>query len=466
MSKIVAVTTCPTGIAHTFMAAEALKKAAGELGHTIKVETMGAVGVENGLTSEDILQAELVIVAADAKVDTERFSGKRVYTTSTGAAIKNGREVIETAFREAKTSGSSYLDNVVKSKSERSAQRKGIYKHLMTGVSYMLPLVVAGGLAIALSFVFGIKAFEVKGSLAAAFMDIGSAAMGLMVPILAAYIAYSIADRPGLTPGLVGGILAVKIGAGFLGGLIAGLIAGYVALFLKKYIKLPQTLEGLKPILIIPFLSSLAIGLLMIFVLGGPVKMIMDALTAFLTGMSAANATLMGLVLGAMMALDMGGPVNKTAYMFATGLLASNIYAPMAAVMAAGMTPPLGLALATFLNKKKYSTEEREAGKAAAVLGISFITEGAIPFAAADPFRVIPSIMVGSAVTGALSGLFGCGLKVPHGGIFVLPIPHAVGRLGLYVVAIAAGTLVTALIVNILKPNLDTTDYNSQTLKL
>jgi fructose PTS system EIIBC or EIIC component len=459
MSKIIAVTTCPTGIAHTFMAAEALKKAATEMGHAIKVETLGAVGVENGLTQEDIQQADLVIIAADAKVETERFNGKKIYSTSTGMAIKNGREVIETAFREGKSTGnSSYLDNVAQSKSERAAQRKGIYKHLMTGVSYMLPLVVAGGLCIALSFVFGIKAFQVKGSLAAALMDIGSgAALALMVPILAAYIAYSIADRPGLVPGLVGGMLAVKIGAGFLGGLIVGLGAGYLALLLKKYIHLPKTLEGLKPILIIPFLSTLVIGLLMIFVLGTPIKMLMDALTAFLTGMSAANATLLGLVLGAMMALDMGGPVNKTAYTFAVGLLANNIYGPMAAVMAAGMTPPLGLALATFLSKHKYSNEEREAGKAAAVLGISFITEGAIPFAAADPFRVIPSIMVGSAITGALSGLFGCSLKVPHGGIFVLPIPNAVGKLGLYILAIAAGTVITALIVNVLKPNVDKT---------
>lgn len=455
MSKIVAVTACPTGIAHTFMAAESLAKAAAELGHTIKVETMGSVGVENALLPEEIEQAEVVIVAADAKVDLERFAGKRVYTTSAGAAIKNSREVIETALKTAPETTGNYMDTVAKSKEERSFQRKGLYKHLMTGVSYMLPLVVAGGLTIALSFVFGIKAFEEKGTLAAALMDIGGgAAFALMVPVLAAFIAYSIADRPGLTPGFVGGMLAAKIGAGFLGGIIAGFIAGYIALWLKEFIRLPKTLEGLKPVLVIPLVSTLAVGLLMIYVIGTPVKAIMDTLTAILKGMTSTNAAILGLILGAMMAFDMGGPVNKAAYTFSVGLLGSNIYEPMAAVMAAGMTPPLGLALATSLAKKKFTLEEREAGKAAAVLGISFITEGAIPFAAADPFRVIPAIMAGSAVTGALSMTFGCALRAPHGGIFVLPIPNAVTHLGLYVVAIAAGTLLTALIVSILKPDL------------
>jgi fructose PTS system EIIBC or EIIC component len=455
MSKIVAVTACPTGIAHTFMAAEALAKAAKELGHEIKVETMGSVGVENGLTASEIKLADVVIIAADTKVDTARFAGKKVYTTYTGAAIKDAREVIGTAFKTA-VPVASYLDNVATGKEERSAQRKGAYKHLMTGVSYMLPLVVAGGLAIALSFVFGIKAFEAKGTMAAALMDIGGgAAFALMVPILAAFIAFSIADRPGLTPGLIGGMLAAKIGAGFLGGIVAGFIAGYIALWLKEHIQLPKTLEGLKPILIIPLVSSLAVGLLMIYVIGTPVKAVMDALTAVLKGMTSTNAAFLGLILGAMMAFDMGGPVNKAAYTFAVGLLGSNIYEPMAAVMAAGMTPPLGLALATFLGKSKYTVEEREAGKAAAVLGISFITEGAIPFAAADPFRVIPAIMAGSAVTGALSMMFNSTLRAPHGGIFVLPIPNAVGNLGAYILAIVVGTVLTAVIVNILKPNLE-----------
>ncbi|EGO62898.1 PTS fructose transporter subunit IIC [Acetonema longum] len=451
MSKIVAVTACPTGIAHTFMAAESLSQAAGALGHSIKVETAGSVGVENGLTPEEIREADVVIIAADTKIDKERFNGKRLYTTSTAAAIKSGKEVIEAAFQTAKNSGG-YLEQIADSKQEQARQRTGPYKHLMTGVSYMLPLVVAGGLLIALSFVFGINAAQEKGSLAAALMDIGGgAAFALMVPVLAGFIAYSIADRPGLAPGLIGGMLASKLGAGFLGGIIAGFIAGYVAEFLKKSIQLPKTLEGLKPVLIIPLLASAVVGLLMVYVVGTPMKAIMDTLTAGLQGMGSTNAALLGLALGAMMAFDMGGPVNKAAYTFGVGLLGSNVFEPMAAVMAAGMVPPLSLALATYLAKDKYTVEEREAGKAAAVLGISFITEGAIPFAAADPFKVIPAIMTGSAVTGALSMIFGCTLRAPHGGIFVLPIPNAVGNLAMYVVAIAAGTVVSALLLNVLK---------------
>lgn len=460
MSKIVAVTACPTGIAHTFMSAELLAKAAADLGHTIKVETRGATGVENGLLPEEIAEADVVIIAADLTVETEQFQGKRVYMTSTAAAIKNGKEVIETALKSAPVlggsdSGKDYLGDVAKEKDDRSTQRKGIYKHLMTGVSYMLPLVVAGGLTIALSFVFGIKAFEEKGTLAAALMDIGGgSAFALMVPVLAAFIAFSISDRLGLTPGFIGGMLATKIGAGFIGGIAAGFLAGYVALWLRNNIKLPKTMEGLKPVLIIPLLSSLIVGLLMIYVIGTPVKAIMDGLTSVLKGMTSTNAALLGLILGAMMAFDMGGPVNKAAYTFAVGLLGSNIYEPMAAVMAAGMTPPLGLALATMLSKNKFTAEEREAGKAAAVLGISFVTEGAIPFAASDPFRVIPAIMAGSAVTGALSMIFGNALRAPHGGIFVVPIPNAVTNPMLYIVAIAVGTILTAIIVSALKPNL------------
>ncbi|CUH94313.1 PTS system fructose-specific EIIBBC component [Propionispora sp. 2/2-37] len=451
MSKIVAVTACPTGIAHTFMAAEGLSQAAKEMGHSIKVETAGSVGVENGLTAEEIRDADVVIIAADTNIATERFAGKRLYTTSTAAAIKSGKEVIETALQTAKIPGN-YLDQVADSKKEQAKQRTGPYKHLMTGVSYMLPLVVAGGLLIALSFVFGIEAFKQQGTLAAALMDIGGgAAFALMVPVLAGFISYSIADRPGLAPGLIGGMLASKLGAGFLGGIIAGFIAGYVAEFLKKSIQLPKTLEGLKPVLIIPLFASAIVGLLMVYVVGTPMKAIMDTLTAGLQGMGSTNAALLGLVLGAMMAFDMGGPVNKAAYTFGVGLLGSNVFEPMAAIMAAGMVPPLSLALATYLAKDKYTVEEREAGKAAAVLGISFITEGAIPFAAADPFKVIPSIMAGSAVTGALSMMFGCTLRAPHGGIFVLPIPNAVGNLAMYVVAIAAGTVVSALLVNMLK---------------
>ncbi|MFZ5626320.1 MAG: PTS fructose transporter subunit IIC [Bacillota bacterium] len=451
MKKILAVTACPTGIAHTYMAAEALMKAAKEKNIDLKVETRGAVGVENALTPQEIADAHAIIVAADTDVDEGRFAGKPVVKASVGEAIKNPGKLLDEALNK-KAAASAYVAQVEQIKEERSKQRTGAYKHLMNGVSYMIPLVVAGGLLIALSFVFGIKAFEQKGTLAAALMDIGGgSAFALMVPVLAGFIAFSIAEKPGLAPGLVGGMLASKIGAGFLGGIAAGFLAGYVAKWLKDYIKLPKNLEGLKPVLIIPLFATLIVGLLMIYVIGTPIKTIMDAMTAWLKSLSAGNAVLLGLILGAMMAFDMGGPVNKAAYTFAVGLLGSDVYGPMAAVMAAGMTPPLGLWLATLLAPHKYTEEEREAGKAAAVLGISFITEGAIPFAAADPLKVIPSIMIGSAVTGALSMAFGCTLRAPHGGIFVLPIPNAVGNLPMYALAIVIGTVVTALLVNLLK---------------
>lgn len=437
------------------MAAEALQKAAAERNIDLRVETRGAVGVENALSEEDIQTAHAIIIAADTDVDEGRFSGKPVVKTSVGEAIKNPGKLLDEAINK-EPAARDYLAEVARTKAERSARRTGVYKHLMNGVSYMIPLVAAGGLIIALSFVFGIEAFKEKGTLAAALMDIGGgAAFALMVPVLAGFIAFSIAEKPGLAPGLVGGMLASKIGAGFLGGIIAGFLAGYIARWIKQTINLPRNLEGLKPVLIIPLLATLATGLLMIYVVGGPVKTVMDGLTRWLSGLSGANAVLLGLLLGAMMAFDMGGPVNKAAYTFAVGLLGSQVYGPMAAVMAAGMTPPLGLWLATVLAPQKYTREEKEAGKAAAVLGISFITEGAIPFAAADPLRVIPAIMAGSAVTGALSMLFGATLRAPHGGIFVLPIPHAVGNLPMYTLAIVIGTVVTAILVNLLKRSVE-----------
>jgi PTS system fructose-specific IIC component len=444
--RLVGVTSCPTGIAHTFMAAEALRKSAEALSHTIKVETQGSVGAKNVLTAEEIAAADAVIVAADAYVDTSRFSGKRLYETSTKAALHNGAAVVEGALALPEPDRRDYADQVKALKRARSSRRTGPYKHLMTGVSYMLPVVVAGGLLIALAFAFGgIYAGDKEGSFGWALMQIGGAtAFALFVPVLAGFIAYSIADRPGITPGLVGGMLATSVGAGFLGGILAGFIAGYLTQFLNDYIKLPDNLAGLKPVLILPLISTLAVGLLMIFVIGPPVKAVLNSLEAWLAGMQEGSALLLGLLLGAMMAFDMGGPVNKAAYTFSVGLLSSKIYAPMAAVMAAGMVPPLGLALAATLFKNRFTAEEHEASKATFVLGISFITEGAIPYAARDPFRVIPSIMLGSAVTGALSMLFGADLMVPHGGVFVLLIPNAVTHLLLYVLAIAAGTLVTA----------------------
>ncbi|MGI6127565.1 MAG: PTS fructose transporter subunit IIC [Planifilum sp.] len=451
MKKLVAVTGCPTGIAHTYMAAESLQRAAEKMGVRIKVETRGASGVENRLTEEDIREAHAVIVSSDVDAEESRFQGKTVIRSPLGEAIKNGERLIEEALSKPSPS---HEEPVKVAKEDREEKQSGPYQHLMNGVSFMIPLVVAGGLIIALSFTFGIHAAEEEGSLAANLMKIGGdSALALMVPVLAGFIAYSIADKAGLAPGLVGGMLASSTGSGFLGGIVAGFLAGYVAKWMKEKIRLPHSLEGLKPILLIPFLATLVVGLLMIYVIGTPVKNVMDTLTAWLQSLGTANAALMGLLLGAMMAFDMGGPVNKAAYAFGVGLLGNEIYGPMAAVMAAGMTPPLGLWLATQLARRKFTWEEREAGKAAGILGLSFITEGAIPFAAADPFRVIPSLVVGSAVTGALAMGLGCTLRAPHGGIFVLPIPHAVGNLTGFLLAIAAGTLVTAVLVSLLKKN-------------
>ncbi len=451
MKKILAVTGCPTGIAHTYMAAEALEQAAKEEQVELKVETRGAVGVENELTAADIAEAYAIIVAAATDVDEARFQGKAVLKVAIGQAIKDPKAVLAQALELQPVADAVAPTQVIE---EKKAQRTGPYKHLMTGVSYMLPMVVAGGLLIAVSFIFGIEAFKEKGTLAAALMDIGGgAAFALMVPVLAGFIAFSIAEKPGLAPGLIGGMLASKLGAGFLGGIIAGFLAGYTAKWLKDTIKLPKNFAGLVPILIIPFAASAIVGLLMIYVIGSPMKAVMEGLTAWLTNLGTGNALLLGLLLGVMMAFDMGGPVNKAAYTFAVGLLSSGIYAPIAAVMAAGMTPPLGIWLATVLAPKKFTPEEREGGKAAGVLGMSFITEGAIPFAAADPLRVIPSIMAGSAVAGALSMVLGATLKAPHGGVFVLLIPNAVENLAMYVVAIVAGTVVTAALLSVVKKN-------------
>jgi PTS system fructose-specific IIC component len=435
------------------MAAEALQQAAQAKGVEIRVETRGSVGVEDELTPQEIQEAHAVIIAADAKVEKDRFAGKTIIEVPVGEGIKNATGLIEQALATTPAAPAADLTEQVKQiKSERSGNAKGLYKHLMTGVSYMLPFTVAGGILIALSFAFGIEAFKVPNTLAAHLMTIGGGgAFGFMVPILAGFIAYSIADRPGIVSGMVGGYLAAQTGAGFLGGIIAGFLAGYLTAWLAKTIKLPKTMEGLKPVFILPVLSTLITGLVMVYIVGAPMSAIMKGLQAWLTGLGQGSALVLGLVLGAMMGFDMGGPVNKAAYTFAVGLLGSGVYGPQAAVMAAGMTPPLGMALATFLAPKKYTPEEREAGKAAAFMGISFITEGAIPFAAADPVRVIPAIVAGSAVAGGLSMAFGATLKAPHGGIFVMPIPNVVGNPLMYVVAIVAGTLVTALVANALK---------------
>lgn len=461
---LVGITSCPTGIAHTFMAAEALVQSGQAAGYEVRIETQGSVGAQDTLSADEIACADAVIIAADTQVNLSRFVGKKLFKGATKDAINGGVPFIEKAVAAAQVfegddadeaSGKGLADAVDAGKAQRKAQAAGVYKHLMTGVSFMLPFVTAGGILIALAFALGgiyVKDPSNAGTLGYALFQIGAnGAFTLMVPALAGYIAYSIADRPGITPGMTGGMLAMSIKAGFLGGLAAGFIAGYVTYLLARYIKLPRNLEGLKPVLILPVLATMITGLLMYFVVGGPVAEVLAWLTAWLKSMQTGSAILLGLVLGAMMAFDMGGPVNKAAYAFSTGLISSEVYMPMAAAMAAGMTPPLGLALATKLFRDRFVPDEREAGNAAAVLGISFITEGAIPFAARDPMRVIPALVVGSAVAGGLSMFFGSQLKVPHGGIFVLPIPNAVTHLVGYVIAILAGTVVTALMLRLLK---------------
>ncbi|QXI23610.1 PTS fructose-like transporter subunit IIB [Pseudomonas iranensis] len=445
--RIVAITACPTGVAHTFMAAEALQQTAKRLGYELQVETQGSVGAKTPLSATAIAEADVVLLAADIDVATERFAGKKIYRCGTGVALKQSEATLKKALAEGAVE-SAASDGKAAAKSEKT----GVYKHLLTGVSYMLPMVVAGGLLIALSFVFGITAYKEEGTLAAALMQIGGeTAFKLMVPLLAGYIAYSIADRPGLAPGMIGGLLAGTLGAGFIGGIIAGFIAGYAAKAIARYVKLPQSLEALKPILIIPLLASLVTGLVMIYVVGKPVAGMLAALTQFLDSMGTTNAILLGVLLGGMMCVDLGGPINKAAYAFSVGLLASQSYAPMAATMAAGMVPPIGLGIATFIARRKFAQSEREAGKAAFVLGLCFISEGAIPFAAKDPLRVIPASIAGGALTGALSMYFGCKLMAPHGGLFVLAIPNAINHALLYLLAIVAGSLVTAVVYALLK---------------
>lgn len=458
---ILAVTACPTGIAHTYMAADSLKQKAEAMGVDIKVETNGSTGVKNELTASDIAKATAIIVAADKAVDMDRFAGKHVIEVPVAQGIRKPEELINRAvkqdapvFRSSGTSGAP------------KEQRTGIYKHLMSGVSAMLPLVVAGGLLIALSFFWGINSANPDdpsyNEFAAQLMTIGGAAFGFLVPVLAGFIAMSIADRPGLAPGLVAGALASQGNAGFLGGLIAGFLAGYVVLFLKKALaKLPATLEGIKPVLLYPLLGSFITGMIMLLVVNEPIAALMSWLMETLNGMSGANAILLGVIVGGMMAVDMGGPINKTAYVFGTAALTAGNQEVMAAVMAGGMVPPLLVALAsTVFARQKFSKQEREAGKTAYIMGASFITEAAIPFAAADPIRVLPSAILGSAIAGGLSAFFTIQLPAPHGGIFVFPLLEGAGNvamsMGLYALAILAGALVGALLLSFLKKPLTT----------
>ncbi len=443
--RIVAITACPTGVAHTFMAAEALQQTAKRLGYDLQVETQGSVGARTPLSPQAIADADVVLLAADIEVATERFAGKKIYRCGTGIALKQSEATLNKALAEGTVE--SAANGAVAKKSEKT----GVYKHLLTGVSFMLPMVVAGGLLIALSFVFGIHAFEEKGTLAAALKTVGDQAFMLMVPLLAGYIAYSIADRPGIAPGMIGGLLAGTLGAGFIGGIFAGFLAGYCVKFISRAVRLPQSLEALKPILIIPLLASLITGLAMVYLIGPPVARLLTGLTDFLSTMGTTNAVLLGILLGGMMCVDLGGPINKAAYAFSVGLLAASSGAPMAATMAAGMVPPIGMGIATLLARRKFAQTEREAGKAAMILGMCFISEGAIPFAAKDPLRVIPASIAGGALTGALSMYFGCKLAAPHGGLFVLIIPNAMNHALLYLLAIVAGSVLTGLVYALIK---------------
>ncbi len=464
--RFVALTACPTGIAHSEMAAEALETAAREKGHEIHVEVHGASGAER-LDPETIRSADAVVFAADATIpDRDRFAGLPSVHVTPREAIDDGAAAIERAERAAERSENVIGDAADGDRAERETDESGIptdlggegwgaevRRWLMTGVSYMIPFVVAGGILIALAFAIGgavevteIDVYE-EGGFAPMLFKIGGLAFQMMVPILAGFIAYAMADRPAIAPGIVGGLISNEIGAGFLGGIAAGLLAGWAVMLLKR-INVPGQFQRLMPILVYPLVATFAVGALMIFVLGQPMADITAGLEGWLDGLAGANAIVLGLILGSMMAFDMGGPVNKVAYTFAIAGLDVGAQAPMAAVMAAGMTPPLGMALATVIRPKIYTPAEKRAGQAAWVMGASFITEGAIPFAAADPIRVIPSLMVGSAVTAAMSLGFGATLGAPHGGIFVFGL---IGNLVPYIIAIVVGTVITAVLVNVLK---------------
>lgn len=446
--SVVAVTACPTGVAHTFMSAEAISNYAKAQGWHIKVETRGQVGVGNAITPDEVAQADLVFVAADIEVDLSKFHGKKIYRTSTALALKKTAQEFEKALQSASTHQAST------SQADKTDEKKGVYQHLMTGVSYMLPLVVAGGLLIAMSFMFGVEAFKdasIAMGLPKALMDIGGgSAFALMIAVFSGYVAYSIADRPGLAVGLIGGMLANSAGAGILGGIIAGFLAGYTVKFLNDVIKLPSALTSLKPILILPLMGSLIVGLLMIYAINPPVASLMSVLTDWLKSMNNANAILLGLILGAMMCTDMGGPVNKAAYTFSVGMIASEVYTPIAAAMAAGMVPPIGMAIATWIAKRKFNENQRNAGKASFVLGLCFISEGALPFVASDPARVIISSAIGGAVAGAIAMGFAIELKAPHGGLFVIPF---VSQPMLYLGAIAVGSVLTGVIYALIRPS-------------
>ena len=454
--QILAVTACPTGIAHTFMAAESLEQHAKKRGISIKVETNGSGGAKNILTDAEIAAADGIIVAADKNVAMARFNGKKVVITKVADGINKADELIDRALKGDApvyhASGSDTEESAADVQSESLGRQ--IYKHLMNGVSHMLPFVVGGGILIALAFLFDDYSIDPKnfGSntpLAKFFKDIGGASFGFMLPVLAGFISMSIADRPGLAVGFVGGALAGTTGSGFLGALIAGFLGGYIVNFLKKASKcLPESLEGIKPMLIYPFFGILIMGFISLFIIAPPVSAINGWMVDTLKNMDPSARIFMGMIVAGMIAVDMGGPINKAAYVTGTGLLASGEFHVMAAVMAGGMVPPLAIALCTTFFKNRFTESERKAGITNYVMGLSFITEGAIPFAAADPLRVIPACVVGSAVTGALTMAFDCTLRAPHGGIFVVP---TIGNPLMYLVSILVGAVVGCVILSILK---------------
>lgn len=454
--KILAVTACPTGIAHTFMAAESLEQHARKRGLWIKVETNGSGGAKNVLTRQEIAEAECIIIAADKNVEMARFDGKPVLKTKVANGINKADELLDKALSgQAPIYHHAGGSSAAADEGDNESIGRQIYKHLMNGVSHMLPFVIGGGILIALAFLFDTfdpanpGGFGSNTPLAKFFMSVGGASFGFMLPVLAGFIAMSIADRPGLAVGFVGGAMAASGGSGFLGALLAGFAGGYIVVALRKVFScLPESLEGIKPVLLYPVLGIFIMGVLMQFVITPPVAGINEWMMDTLKNMDTSSRVMVGLIMGGMMAVDMGGPVNKAAYVTGTGLLAGGEYGVMAAVMAGGMVPPIAIALCTTFFGNRFSENERKSGITNFVMGLSFITEGAIPFAAADPLRVIPSLVVGSATAGALSMAFDCTLRAPHGGIFVVP---TIGNPLMYLAAIAIGAVISCLIMSVLK---------------
>ena len=459
--EVLAVTGCPTGIAHTYMAAESLERKAKEMGISLKVEKNGASGIKDALTAEEIEHAKCIIVASDRQVEMARFDGKPMIQTKVANGINKAEELLREAMSGAAPvyhASQSDKDSAESAIDAKDSFGRQIYKHLMNGVSHMLPFVIGGGILIALAFLFdtfdpaNAKNFGSGTPLSAFLMKIGGASFGFMLPVLAGYIAMSIADRSGLVAGFVGGLLANQGGSGFLGALIAGFAAGYLVLLVKKLVSgLPQALEGTKPVLFYPVLGVLFIGIAITFIINPPVSALNEWLMNSLQTMGTTSRVLLGLVFGAMMSVDMGGPVNKAAYVIGTGALATGEYGIMAAVMAGGMVPPLAIALCTTFFPSRFTEAERKSGITNYIMGLSFITEGAIPFAAADPIRVLPSCIIGAGTAGALSMFFECTLRAPHGGIFVVP---TIGNPLLYLASIAIGSVVACIILAIVKPKL------------